>query len=129
MSKRWCGPLPTSFMGQSLWYNVSHVKCIPMPFSETWQLCTKGPSRSSILGLFRAPHRSTSINAFELFFCCTVAFQYIYQKVYLLSTSIHWSAKSHEDASNSRKDPQPSSEASGACPKEILFCYIRKFLK
>ena len=58
-----------------------------MPFLEAWQPCSKGPSRSLILGLFWAPHHSTSINVFELFFQCTKAFQYIYQKVYLFSTS------------------------------------------
>ena len=51
------------------------VKCIPTPFSEAWQLCSKGPSGSLILGLFRAPHLSTSINVFELFFHCSVTFQ------------------------------------------------------
>ena len=37
------------------------VICFPVPFLEAWQLCTKGPSASLILGLFWAPHNSTSM--------------------------------------------------------------------
>ena len=54
------------------------VICVPSPFLEAWQLCVKGPSGSLILGSFWAPCHSTSINVFELFFCCTDVYQYIY---------------------------------------------------
>ena len=73
------------------------VKHIPMPFLETWQPCSKGPSGSLILGLFWAPHHSTSIKVFELFFHCAMAFQYVYWKVYLFSTS---RTPDHEAACN-----------------------------
>ena len=75
-----------SFTGHFLQYK-NLCKHIPAPFLEAWQLCTKGPSGSSILGSFWAPHHSTSINVFELFFCGTAAFWYVYQKAYPLSTS------------------------------------------
>ena len=54
------------------------VMCTPLPFLEARQLCTKGVSRSSILGSFWAPHYSTSINVFELFFHCAVVHWYVY---------------------------------------------------
>ena len=50
----------------------------PLPFSEAWQPCTKGPSRSSILDSFWVLHHSTSINVVELFFYCTDVYWYIY---------------------------------------------------
>ena len=56
----------------------AHVICVPSLFSEAWQPCKKGPSRSSILGSFQAPCRSTSINVFELFFCCADVYWYAY---------------------------------------------------
>ena len=56
----------------------NHVIHIPMPFLEAWQLWTKGPSGCLIPGSFRAPCHYTSINMFELFFGCTIAYQYIY---------------------------------------------------
>ena len=59
----------------------------PHTFFRSLAAMYKGPSRSSILGSFQAPHPSTLINAFELFFLCPIAFRYIYQKAYPLSTS------------------------------------------
>ena len=66
MSVWWCGLLPMSLTVHSLRYK-NLCKMYPNTFfSEAWQPCTKDPSGSLILGLFWAPHCSTSINVFEL---------------------------------------------------------------
>ena len=59
----------------------------PPTFSEARQPCTKGLSRSLTLGSFWAPHHSTLINVFELFFCCPVIQQDVSRWTVPLSTS------------------------------------------
>ena len=58
-----------SFTRHFLWYK-NPCKTYPHAFLEAWQLCTKGPSGSLILGSFWAPRHSKCVWVILPLCCC-----------------------------------------------------------